>query len=66
MGLFTNNSKQETRERAIFAAKRSGFASDAINDYKSGKINSEDLRRELARHDSYFRHVDAKDLKKSL
>ena len=65
MGLFTATSRQEAKERATFISKRSGFASDAIKDYKRGKIDSEDLRRELSRHDSYFQHVDTKELKKS-
>lgn len=58
MGLFTKNSKQEASERAKWAAQRSGEAADAIKAYKKGKIDKESLRRELARHDDYFKYTD--------
>lgn len=58
MGFFTKNSEKETRERAKWAAERSGEAADAIKAYKKGKVDKESVRRELARHDDYFKYTD--------
>ena len=58
MGIFSSNSKRETKERASWAASRSGEADDAIKAYKKGKADRESVRRELSRHDDYFRYTD--------
>ena len=58
MGLFSKNSKRETRERVEWVASRSGEAADAIKAYKKGKADKESVRREQARHDEYFRYTD--------
>ena len=58
MGIFTKNSKREAEERAKWTASRSGEADDAIKAYKKGKADRESVRRELARHDDYFKYVD--------
>lgn len=58
MGIFTKNSQKEANERAKWAASRSGEAADAIKAYKKGKADHESVRRELARHDDYFKYTD--------
>ena len=58
MGFFTKSSEKETRERVKWATEHSGEAADAIKAYKKGKADRESVRRELARHDDYFRYVD--------
>lgn len=58
MGLFSKNSKREARERAEWIASKSGAAGDAIEEYRKGKADKETVRRELARHDDYFRYTD--------
>lgn len=58
MGIFTKNSKKETDERARWVASRSGEVADAIKAYKKGKADRESVRRELARHDDYFKYTD--------
>lgn len=58
MGFFTKNSERETRERAQWAAERSGEAADAIKAYKKGKADRESVRRELSRYDDYFDYTD--------
>lgn len=58
MGFFTKNSEKETKERVKWVAERSGEAADAIKAYKKGKADKESVRRELARHDDYFKYVD--------
>ncbi len=61
MGLFRKNSKQEARERAKWIASKNGLADEAIEEYRKGKADRESVRRELARHDDYFRYTDDED-----
>ncbi|MDL2235800.1 hypothetical protein LJC07_06600 [Christensenellaceae bacterium OttesenSCG-928-L17] len=62
----------ETRDRIKWATDRSGSAADAVDSYKRKRgfgldtISSEDVRRELARKDSWFRHASADDVDKAL
>jgi hypothetical protein len=79
-GLFatifdtSNNSwsnKSETKDRIKWASDRSGVAAETIQEYKkkrgfNGKTDEEEVRRVLAREDSYFKYADAKDVKKAL
>lgn len=58
MGFFTKNSEKEAKERAKWAAERSGEVYDVIKAYKKGKIDKESVRRELSRHDDYFKYTD--------
>lgn len=57
-GGFGKSSQREARERAEWAAARSGEAADAIKAYKKGKADKESVRRALAREDEYFRYTD--------
>lgn len=65
MGIFQKQSNKDARERGFFIAKKSGFADEAIKNFQKGRGDAEDLRRELARHDDYFRYVDSSSLKKA-
>ena len=66
MGIFSNRSSKEAKERIGFLSGRRGEADDAIRSYRKGKASSEDVRREMSRHDSFFRYVDDDDMKKAL
>lgn len=72
MGIFSSkrsksrhfgaqDSESEFNARVNSIRQRSGSVEDAISSYKRGHTTKEDLRRELARHDSYFDFVDSED-----
>lgn len=72
MGIFSSkhsnsrrfgarDSESELNARVNSIRQRSGSVEDAISSYKRGHATKEDLRRELARHDSYFDFVDSED-----
>ncbi|MDR0887419.1 MAG: hypothetical protein LBM97_01890 [Candidatus Nomurabacteria bacterium] len=75
-GLFANSNngwanRNETKHRIAWAQERSGVVADAVDDYKRkrggfSKTEAEDIRRELARKDSYFKYADAKDVADAL
>ena len=71
-GFFSSRSSSDTSNRISFTRARHGQADDVISDYKRGrdnmgnKVNSEDVRRNLARHDMWFDTADNKDIEKAL
>lgn len=75
MGIFSNKTKSSFGERKTSSElnariksvrQRSGFADEAINEYKRGRASAEDVRRELSRHDKHFTYTEPDDLKKML
>lgn len=75
-GLFGHRSSgyfghSDTKDRMKFAKDRSGIVAETMDEYRKGKgfggkTDAEDVRRALARKDSYFRHVDTDEVKKAL
>jgi hypothetical protein len=71
-GLFDGfSNRSETKHRIAWGQDRNGMAAETIKNYKKkrGGFNSadaEDVRRELAKQDSYFRYTDTKDVEDAL
>lgn len=66
MSIFSKHSNKEARERVGFLSSYRGEVDEAVKHYRKGRATSEDVRRELSRHDSYFRYADDKTIKKAL
>lgn len=66
MSIFSKRSAKEAKERIGFLSSYRGEADEALKSYRKGRSSAEDVRRELSRHDDYFRYADDKTMKKAL
>lgn len=66
MSIFSKRSEKEAKERIGFLSSYRGEADEAVKNYRKGRSSAEDVRRELSRHDDYFRYADDKTMKKAL